>query len=36
MEKREPSCPIGGSVNGVAAMENTAEVPQKIKNIKTT
>ena len=36
MEKREPSCTFGGNANGgTATMENSMEVPQKIKN-KTT
>ena len=34
MEKREPSCTVGGKVNaiGEAALENSMEVPHKTKN----
>ena len=36
MEKLEPLYTISGNVNGVAIMENSMEVPQKIKNRITT
>ena len=34
MEKREPSCTVGGKVNviGEAALENSMEVPHNTKN----
>ena len=32
MEKREASYNVGGNVIGAATMENSTEVPQKIKN----
>jgi hypothetical protein len=35
-EKLEPLCPAGGNVNGIAAVENSMEVPQKIKHRVTT
>ena len=35
MEKREPSCTVGGNEIGAAALENSVEVPQKIKNRST-
>ena len=36
VEKREPLCTVGGDANGGAAtMENSMEVPQKLKNRTT-
>ena len=32
VEKREPLCTVDGNVNGVATVENSVEVPQRIKN----
>ena len=31
MEKKEPSCTVGGKVNWYSHMENSMEVPQKPK-----
>ena len=32
MEKREHSYTLGGNVNGTVTMENSMEVPLKVKN----
>ena len=32
VEKREPSCTVGGNVTGRASVENSVEDSQKIKN----
>ena len=31
MEKKEPSYMVGGNIIGIATMENSVEVPQKLK-----
>ena len=35
MEKWEPSCTVGGNANWCSTLENSVEVPQKIKNRTT-
>ena len=34
-KNREPVCPVDGNLNWLATVENSMEVPQKIKNITT-
>ena len=36
MKRREPSCTVCGNVNWHSTMENSMEVPLKIKNRATT
>jgi len=35
VEKKEPSCPVGGDTNCTATVENSTDVPQKVKNRTT-
>ena len=35
VDKRLPSCIVGGNVNSATTMENSMEVPQKTKYITT-
>ena len=35
MEKGEPSCTVGGNASSAATLENSMEVPQKVKNRTT-
>ena len=35
VEERKPSCAVDENVSGAAAMENSMEILQKIKNITT-
>ena len=35
VEKKEPSCTVGGEYIGAVTMENSTEVPQKIKKRTT-
>ena len=35
VEKKEPLCTTGGNDTGAATVENSTEVPQKIKNRST-
>ena len=32
VEKRKPSCSVGGKADGAATVESSMELPQKIKN----
>ena len=32
VEKREPSCTVGGNVNDTATMDNSMEAPEKAKH----